>query len=245
MNTATKALDYAVLAMAILLGAGSVALFAWDARPTFVPMNWPPGVALTWDALLSFGFFAQHSGMVRRGFRTRIAGVIPSRYDGAVYAISSGVALTLVVVFWQPAATPLLVLRGTPRGIATACSVLAIVIFLVSMYTLRTFDPLGLRPIRAHLRGRADRPAPFVTRGPYLWVRHPLYSCILVLLWARPEMTADRLLLAALWSAWIWAGAILEERDLIAEFGETYLRYRRQVPMLIPWRGRVTTDSLQ
>ena len=242
MNRLTKMLDYSVVVLAVLLGVGSVALFAWESRPAFVTMNWPPRVALAWDAALSIVFFVQHSGMVRRSFRSRLALVIPLRYDGAVYAIGSGVALTLVVVLWQPTATPLVALHGVPRWIVMACSALAIAIFVFSMYALRTFDPLGLRPIRAHLRGRPDRPSPFVLRGPYRWVRHPLYSCILVMLWAKPDMTLDRLLLAALWTAWICAGAVLEERDLVAEFGDTYRHYRQQVPMLIPWRGPVAAD---
>jgi hypothetical protein len=33
---------------------------------------------------------------------------------------------------------------------------------------------------------------------------------------------------------WADYGTFLEERDLIAEFGDTYRAYQRQVPMLIP-----------
>jgi protein-S-isoprenylcysteine O-methyltransferase Ste14 len=35
---------------------------------------------------------------------------------------------------------------------------------------------------------------------------------------------------------WILVGTTLEERDLAAEMGPPYEAYRRQVPMLIPWR---------
>jgi protein-S-isoprenylcysteine O-methyltransferase Ste14 len=31
-------------------------------------------------------------------------------------------------------------------------------------------------------------------------------------------------------------GTVWEERDLVAEFGDTYRDYQRRVPMLIPWR---------
>ncbi|MFO7695189.1 MAG: hypothetical protein R6V57_19050 [Vicinamibacterales bacterium] len=62
--------------------------------------------------------------------------------------------------------------------------------------------------------------------------------------------TADRLVMMAaglplslLWSAWIVAGTLLEERDLVADFGDVYRRYQRQVPMLFPWRGPVRRQS--
>jgi protein-S-isoprenylcysteine O-methyltransferase Ste14 len=78
-----------------------------------------------------------------------------------------------------------------------------------------------------------------VVRGAYRWVRHPFYACILVLVWSCPELTADRLVFNLLWTAWIVLGAALEERDLAADFGDAYRRYRRRVPMLVPWRGPV------
>jgi protein-S-isoprenylcysteine O-methyltransferase Ste14 len=83
---------------------------------------------------------------------------------------------------------------------------------------------------------------PIIVEGPYRWDRHPLYACILALFWIRPEVMADGLLLSILWSAWLVAGTLLEERDLVAELGDGYRRYQRQVPMLIPWRGPAARD---
>jgi protein-S-isoprenylcysteine O-methyltransferase Ste14 len=238
VNVNGKTADRLMMTLAVVAGAGSIGLFAWDARPTFVPMGWPPRAALAWDALLSLLFFVQHSGMVRRSFRARLATVLPARYDGAFYAISSGVILTLVVVLWQRVDVPVFRLDGAARWIAVALSGLAAALLVFSGYAVRrTIDFLGLRPIRAHLRGEVPQSTPFFVDGPYRWVRHPLYSCVLALLWVRPEMMADDLLLAILWSGWIVAGTVLEERDLVADFGDVYRRYQHRVPMLIPWRG--------
>ena len=71
--------------------------------------------------------------------------------------------------------------------------------------------------------------------GPYLYVRHPLYTCCLVTFWACPNsLTLDRLLYNVLWSAWVVIGTLLEERDLVQDFGEPYKSYQQEVPMLIP-----------
>jgi protein-S-isoprenylcysteine O-methyltransferase Ste14 len=211
---------------------------AWDARPAFVPLRWPARAALAWDAFLSLVFFVQHSAMVRRPFRARLANVLPARYDGAFYAICSGLTLTLVLVLWQRVDIPVFRLEGIARWITVALSGLAVALLVVSGYAVRrTLDIFGLRPIRAHLRGRPVQSAPFSVDGPFRWVRHPLYACILALLWIRPEMMADGLLLSILWSGWMVAGTVLEERDLVADFGDVYRRYQQQVPMLVPWRG--------
>jgi protein-S-isoprenylcysteine O-methyltransferase Ste14 len=54
------------------------------------------------------------------------------------------------------------------------------------------------------------------------------------MIWASPDVTADRLLFNILWSIWMVVATRLEERDLAAEFGEGYRRYQRSVPMLLP-----------
>lgn len=239
--------DYSILALSILLGVGSIVLFAWPGRPVFVNMGLSPGGALWWNAVVSVVFFAQHSIMVRRSVRVRLAAVVPQRYDRAFYAITSGLALIVVVVLLQPDAGPLFVLQGLPRMVVTLAALAAVAGFAWGIHALRSFDLLGLRPIREHLRDKpadshaaAAEPNALVVRGPYRWVRHPLYTCVIVLLWADPQMGPGRLVLAGLWTAWIYVGARLEERDLIADFGDEYREYRKRVPILIPWRGKAT-----
>ena len=240
MTRASKLLASSMLVLANVCGGASLILFAvflggrW---PQVVRLRWPDGPALLLDGLLSLAFFLQHSGMVRRRLRSRMANVVPPLYHGALYSVVSGLALTLLVVVWQPTGTHLLNLQGPLRWAAHGCSLLAIAGFAWGLYALRSFDFFGLAPIRAQLRGRPAPSPAFVVRGPYRWVRHPLYLCVLVLIWARPDLTADRLLFDVLFTIWICVGAALEEADLVADFGDAYRDYRRKVPMLIPWRG--------
>ena len=141
-------------------------------------------------------------------------------------------------VLWQ-AAAPLFSFEGLPRLVARALAVFAVVCFGWGIVALKHFDPCGLAVVRAHLRGKRLRPFPFMARGPYRWVRHPLYAAVLLLMWSYPDVSLDRLLFDLLWTVWICAACRWEEADLVRQFGEEYERYRRQVPMLLPWRGRV------
>jgi protein-S-isoprenylcysteine O-methyltransferase Ste14 len=59
------------------------------------------------------------------------------------------------------------------------------------------------------------------------------------LIWLTPQMTVNRLTLFVVLSIYLYVGTFFEERRLVAEFGDDYREYQRQVPRLIPWRGRV------
>ena len=56
------------------------------------------------------------------------------------------------------------------------------------------------------------------------------------MIWSYPDLTADRLLFNVLFTGWIIVGSVLEERDLVENYGEDYRSYQRRVPMLIPYR---------
>ncbi|WP_459941195.1 methyltransferase family protein [Deferrisoma palaeochoriense] len=77
-----------------------------------------------------------------------------------------------------------------------------------------------------------------VVEGPYRYVRHPMYAAGMVVVWADPVWTANRLAFALAVSAYLWIGAWHEERRLVEAFGEAYRRYRRETPAFLPrWPG--------
>jgi protein-S-isoprenylcysteine O-methyltransferase Ste14 len=245
MITMSKPLSAVMLVLALVLGLGSVLLFAGIplGALAIVRPRWPLTTVLLWDAALSMLFFLQHSGMIRRPFRAWLARFIDPQYRAAIYGIASGIALAAVVLLWQPSHAPLFVLTGLPRHVEQALALAAFGLFVWGARSQRPFDPLGLAPLYAHLRDKPETAPTFVAGGPYRWVRHPLYLAVLVLIWSCPEMTMDRLLFQCMWSAWIVLGARLEEADLVAELGGTYRTYQREVPMLMPWPKRSQATS--
>jgi protein-S-isoprenylcysteine O-methyltransferase Ste14 len=79
-----------------------------------------------------------------------------------------------------------------------------------------------------------------ITRGPFAYVRHPLYSTLmitippLVMIWLSDLLFFISWVLVLIVSHYI---VRLEERGLIEVFGEDYERYRRYVPALLPYKG--------
>jgi methanethiol S-methyltransferase len=247
MIKTSKPLSVTMLVLTLGLGLGSVLLFAGMPLGALAVASprWALTTVLLWDAALSMLFFLQHSGMIRRPFRAWLARFVDPKYRAAVYGIASGIALAAVVLLWQPSHTPLFALTGLPRLMSQALTLAAFGFFVWGARAQRPFDPLGLAPLVAHLRDKPDKAPTFVVSGPYRWVRHPLYLAVLVLIWSCPDMTMDRLLFLSMWSAWIVLGTLLEETDLVAELGDTYRAYRREVPMLIPWPRRHKATSSQ
>jgi protein-S-isoprenylcysteine O-methyltransferase Ste14 len=76
-----------------------------------------------------------------------------------------------------------------------------------------------------------------ITSGPYAWVRHPIYTGLLLAFagtaLARGEWRG--ILAVALVFIGLWRKLRLEEKWLQAQFGEPYRTYSRRVSALVPF----------
>jgi len=85
----------------------------------------------------------------------------------------------------------------------------------------------------------AQQRGALATVGPYARVRHPQYAGF-VLIMLGFLLQWPTLLTLAMFPVLVWMYARLarsEEREMIAEFGDTYRRYAERVPALVPrWR---------
>lgn len=184
-------------------------------------------------------FVAQHAAFFLL-FALRVAGVIRPR---AVVAAAEGVEARS-----EPRAASLLTVHGAAFGVFYGAFALALA---------RGLEPQGIRLVVGaamntlalgllawtllvfeswRLLAKLDPGHALCTRGPFRWIRHPIYlSCDLLAVGTA----------LAISSALLWAGAILviiggdlrgraEERILAAAFGEQYRRYLARSKRLIP-----------
>ncbi len=228
---------YILLILSAVLGQGSLlimTIFLFSGSLNIVDMGMEKTANLGFDAFLCLMFFLQHSLMIRKSFRQWLTKIVRPEYYTALFSVVSGIVLLMVIVFWQK--TGLLIefhqliswsLYGT--------FFLSVMGLALTSCALKGIDPFGYSDVWHYMRGTTPEVSLRI-QGTYRWVRHPLYFFLLVLIWSCPNLTADRLLFNILWTIWMIIGTILEERDLVAAFGDEYRAYQREVPMLIPYR---------
>jgi len=86
-----------------------------------------------------------------------------------------------------------------------------------------------------NFQGKPYTHPPFMTRGLYNLVRHPIMLGFIIAFWATPAMSIGHLVFAIATTGYILIALQLEEKDLLDMLGEAYRGYRERVPMLIPW----------
>lgn len=221
----------------IALPAGIMfGFFLFISSFTVVKFHLSERVTLLLDAFLSIIFFLQHSILVRPGIKRGLAKVIPEEYYSAFYGLTSGIALLLLLVFWQKSSTIIASADGIGYWILRGLFCICLVGFFWGNKALGSFDVLGVKRLMRYISKRRDKQQQIMAKGPYSWVRHPLYLFLIIMIWSCPVLTLDRLIFNILWTIWIVLGTYLEDRDLHREFGSHYRAYSARVPMLIPYR---------
>jgi protein-S-isoprenylcysteine O-methyltransferase Ste14 len=112
-----------------------------------------------------------------------------------------------------------------------AIQLLAVIALVVGLKHTGITSFIGLRQ---PLLPEDTSPPRMVTDGLYRYVRHPLYTAGLVIIWLIPLMTYNLLALILGLTIYIFVGAYFEERKLLLEFGDAYAEYRQRTPMLVP-----------
>ena len=228
------AIAYVIFVGTFLYAIAFVGGFAVPAQLDGPPRQ-PLLLSLAIDAALLTVFAVQHSVMARRWFKAWLTRYLPPAIERSTYVLCASLALLLL--FWQWRALGGVIWQVEhPVATALLWTLFAAgwVLAFVTTVLISHFDLFGLRQVWMALIGKPYTPVGFVMPWLYGVVRHPLYLGFILAFWMTPTMTVTHLVFAVATTAYILVAIQLEERDLVAEHGSAYERYRQRVPMLVP-----------
>jgi protein-S-isoprenylcysteine O-methyltransferase Ste14 len=186
------------------------------------------------DVALFTVFALHHSVFARDGFRqsiVRLVGVL----ERTVYVWIASALFIAVCALWRPVSG--VAWRLDAPSIVwpiAAAQILGIWLTLRSAALIDIRELSGLKQLDANgpvprQGATVSAPSEFSTRGPYGWVRHPIYSGWFLIVFAVPTMTLTRLVFAAISSLYLLIAIPLEERSLQRSSNGAYEHYMRQV----------------
>lgn len=192
-------------------------------------------IAVFIDIALILVFAALHSIMARQWFKKWWTRFIPKPLERSVYCLVTCLCLWLLMVHWEP-------MPGTIWNVQNAYGATFIytwyfagwTIVFTSSALINHWDLFGIRQVFLHLLNKPYTALNLEKPLFYRRVRHPLYLGFLITFWASPIMNTAHFIFALLLTFYVLKAIRLEERDLIADFGERYLTYQKEVPMIFP-----------
>lgn len=195
----------------------------------------PWDLALVINTALLGLFAVQHSVMARPAFKRWWTRFVPHEMERSTYVLLA--SLVLLLLYWQWRTMPGMIWQVDQPAIRVLLWTLFAAgwtTVLAATFMIDHFELFGLRQVFAAWRGSSPRRTGFRATLLYRLVRHPLMLGFLIAFWATPVMTVGHLVFAIGTTGYILMALQLEERDLIAELGDSYRDYRKQVPMLVP-----------
>jgi methanethiol S-methyltransferase len=190
-------------------------------------------IALIWAA-----YCVVHSYMISIGFTAFMKLILKNYYAfyRTFYVVISFALLLPVLSYTGKLADEIVITCQPPWSyFRYALLLLSMLIFLKSF--LFDYDPmtfLGIRQIMHFTRKTKEINAGISKRGLLGIVRHPMYLATILFLWCQTFRLSDVVVNVVL-TAYVIIGTVLEEKKLVLDFGEAYLHYQQEVPMLIPF----------
>jgi protein-S-isoprenylcysteine O-methyltransferase Ste14 len=229
-------LAYLVFLVAFLYAIGFIGDF-------IVPKNIDTGTekdfttSLLINALLLSQFALQHSIMARPAFKRWWTGIIGSVVERSTYVLLSSLSLALIFWQWQPMLTSVWKVES-PLGVNILYGLYGLgwLIVFLSTFMINHFELFGLKQVFENARNiKAAEEQNFKVSYFYGIVRHPIMLGFLIAFWATPVMTLGHLVFSITTTLYIFVAVkFLEERDLLKAYGQTYLDYKKKVPMILP-----------
>lgn len=193
--------------------------------------------ALAMDFFLIFLFAVQHTIMARKSFKQQWNKVLPAHLERASFVLLAGLIMASIMWFWQTVpGTVWSIENEVARGALLCLAIIGIVYVLLTSLVTNHFELFGLRQAWLYTTRKPYTPLEFKRHWVYKYSRHPMMLGLLIVIWSTADMSMTRLVLALLFSIYLFIGIQFEERGLILEFGDKYRQYKKEVGLFFTFR---------
>jgi protein-S-isoprenylcysteine O-methyltransferase Ste14 len=210
------------------------------ALATFIPFGFLGGENIgmnpvVWNVILVALWGIIHTVMARPGFKAKLTKIIPEPAERATYVLVAGLTSIVMIGYWKVVPGQVWSIGSTPLIYALwGIFVFGWVFLLAATFAINHFDLFGLRQVYMNFKNQERPPLNFVKRFMYKNIRHPIQTGVLIGIWATPNMTMTQIVLSLGFTAYIFIGLWFEEKDLIAEHGDSYEQYRNETGKVLP-----------
>jgi protein-S-isoprenylcysteine O-methyltransferase Ste14 len=152
------------------------------------------------------------------------------------YVILSFILLVPVAYFTQIWGSPDIFSYGAVANVIRYILMTTAVFIFVKAFFM-DYDLLTFTGIRQMMQFRKNNKQPqgeIKKTGLLGIVRHPLYLAVIIFIWCNTFSTADIVINSVL-TIFVFLGTLLEEQKLVLEFGDSYIQYKKEVPMIVPF----------
>ncbi len=191
-------------------------------------------------ALMWTGYCALHSFLISIGFTNLMKRSLKEYYAfyRLFYNVISVVLLIPLLLYTLQKEGEAIISYSLPltiiRYLLISISMLIVMKAFFFDYDFLTF--FGIRQLleSGKNKSREEYSSEIKKKGLLGIVRHPMYFGLLLYLWCQTITFMD-LMVNIILTIYIIIGTYLEEKKLVMEFGDTYINYQHEVPMLIPF----------
>lgn len=189
--------------------------------------------------LLWTAYVTLHSFLISIRFTNLVSRILKKYYAfyRLFYVVISFVLLIPLISYTSQLDDTIIISYEPPLSVIRYILIAGSLLFFFWAFFFN-YDSLSFFGIRQIInfgkQDKTNKPEGIKRNGLLGITRHPMYLALIVYLWCQTFRMID-IITNMLLTVYVIIGTILEERKLVLEFGEEYIKYQREVPMLIPF----------
>jgi methanethiol S-methyltransferase len=190
-------------------------------------------------ALMWTGYCLLHSFLISIRFTDLMTRLLKNYYAfyRIFYVFISLALLIPLINYTAQLDNKVIITYGLPINILRYVLILGslLMFFWAFFFNYDSLSFFGIRQALSFGKIKKVNPSEEVKKNGLLGIiRHPMYLALIIYLWCQTFRMSDIVVNIVL-TIYIIIATRLEEKKLVLEFGDTYVKYQKEVPMFIPF----------